>query len=178
MIFKTVALLGGGLVGLTAILASQQKAAFAIECSQTIDASRDDLFAIMSNFERFKEWSPWQKHDPNSVQTFVGPPGSVGSSMSWKGNSKVGEGSMRLTEVDPGRRLSIELNFITPFKANNQVVWTVVDQPQGCQVTWTMTGRRDSFINKLMSMILNLDKMLGKDFNEGLNNLKRLAETN
>ncbi len=177
MLFKTVALIGTGLLGLSAFLVSRQPEAFVIERSLAIDANSTDVFAVMSNFEKFKDWSPWQKHDPNSKQTIVGPAATVGSSLSWKGNSKVGEGSMVFTEIDPGRTCEVEIKFVTPFKATNQVVWTVVDQPQGCLVTWTMTGRRQGMI-KAVSAVLNLDKMLAKDFDEGLANLKRLVESN
>jgi uncharacterized protein YndB with AHSA1/START domain len=109
------------------------------------------------------------------IKSFGGPASGPGASYHWSGNDKVGEGSMTITGAVPGRKLSIQLEFIKPFKASNLTEFTLTPEAGGTRVTWSMQGR-NNFMAKAMSLMMNMDKMIGPDFEHGLAALKGVSE--
>ena len=109
-------------------------------------------------------------------RSYDGPPSGVGTGYRWTGSSHVGEGSMRITESTPNRRVGIALEFIKPFKASNTATFTLVPDGAGTRVTWAMDGK-NTFISKLMSLFMSMDKMIGTEFEKGLATLKGIAES-
>jgi Polyketide cyclase / dehydrase and lipid transport len=87
----------------------------------------------------------------------------------------VGKGRMEITDESPPSRIVIKLDFLRPFEAHNTASFTMQPKGQSTDVTWAMDGP-NLFIGKVMSVFIDMDKMIGKDFEEGLGNLKRLAE--
>ena len=149
---------------------------FRIVRSISIAQSPQTIFALMSNLHRFHEWSPWEHLDPNLQKALSGTPGQVGSNYSWKGNSKAGEGSMTITSLESSKKVEIDLDFLKPFKSNNKTIWQIEDLGQGqSKVTWIMTGELTSFFHKLFGL-LAMNRLVGKDFEKGLANIKALLE--
>lgn len=146
---------------------------FTITREATIEAPVATLHAILEDFHRWEGWSPWEEMDPNLQRTFTGPERGVGSRYAWKGNKKVGKGSMEITGSTP-ERIDIDLEFVEPFKARNTTVFELLPAGSGTRVVWTMTGER----NLLMSLMgkLYFDRAISKDFDRGLAKLKSLAE--
>jgi hypothetical protein len=150
---------------------------FVVERTASINASPERVYGEISTLQGWDNWSPWADMDPNMSKTYSGEPGAVGSTYHWSGNRKVGEGRMTLTEATPDSKVTIDLSFIKPFKAENQVELTLVPTGSGTDVTWRMTGA-ETFMVKVMGFIgRGMDKMVGPDFERGLANLKRVAET-
>jgi len=104
-----------------------------------------------------------------------GPAHSVGSTYHWSGNSQVGEGHMTMTAVEPGARAEIKLDFLKPFPTTHLTEFTVAPGAEGQTLTWTMRGHH-SFLGKAMSLVMDMDKMVGKDFENGLSAIKAKAE--
>src|SRR5260221_14652047 len=104
--------------------------------------------------------------DPNAATTFGGPASGVGATMDWAGNMKVGEGSMTIVESHPNDLVRFRLDFQKPFAGTNTAEFTF--QPQGgqTQVTWSMTGH-NNFMGKAMGLVMNCDKMVGGQFEQG-----------
>ena len=149
---------------------------FRIVRSISIAQTPQTLFAFMSNLHRFHEWSPWQHLDPNMKRVLAGTPGQIGSSHSWHGNSKAGEGSMTITSLESPQKIEIDLNFIKPFKSSNKTIWQIEDLGQGqSKVTWIMTGELTSFFHKLFAL-LAMNRLVGKDFEKGLAKVKAVLE--
>jgi Polyketide cyclase / dehydrase and lipid transport len=148
---------------------------FRIERSTTIRASAADVFAQVNDLHKWEAWSPWAKRDPAMKQTYEGPESGVGAISSWSGNKEVGEGRMTITQSQPSELVRIKLEFLKPYKATNVSEFKI--QPQGDQsmVTWSMSGEND-FMMKAVHLVMNMDKMVGADFEKGLANLKSLAE--
>jgi hypothetical protein len=168
----------GILVVLLAVLAvavATRPDTFRVERSATIAAPADMLFGYVNDFHQWNLWSPWEKLDPNMMRTFSGAQSGVTSTYTWSGNSKAGEGSMAITESVPSQRIALDLNFVRPFKSSNVIVFAFAPIASATQVTWTMTGRNNT-MTKLMSLVTSMDKLVGKDFEQGLSNLKALAE--
>ncbi len=156
------------------IVASRQPADFCIRRSLAVQAPASVVFPFVNDVHKFQEWSPWAKMDPTSKVTYDGPPSGVGASFHWAGG-KSGEGTMTNTESRADEVAVYQLEFVKPFTTTNIAEFTL--KPEGNQtvVTWSMRGV-NAFMFKAMSLILNTDKMVGRDFEKGLASLKALAE--
>jgi len=147
---------------------------FEVSRSTTIAADPGRLHELIDDFHQWTQWSPWEGLDPEMKRTYSGPTAGKGARYAWQGNRKAGEGSMEITGLAPDA-VDIELRFLQPWQATNQVRLGLGSTPTGTDVTWTMTGERVGFMG-LMSRVMPLDKMLGKDFDKGLSRLKAVAE--
>ena len=158
------------------IIVAMRPADFSITRSATIAAPATDVFAQVNDFHKWDSWSPWAKLDPTMKQTYEGPPAGTGAIYSWNGNGKVGEGRMTLTESRPSDLIRIKLEFMRPFKATNTTEFTF--KPTGNQtlVTWSMSGH-NNFVFKAFGLFMNMDKMLGGEFDKGLTQMKSVVET-
>lgn len=170
------------LLGLVAVIAviliagAFQAPTYRVTRSATMAAPAGVIFAEVNDFHRWADWSPWEKLDPNMKRTFEGPPAGVGSSYGWEGNSDVGSGKMTITESKPGELIRIKLEFFKPMPGLAPTEFAFKPEGAGTNVTWTMTGEKD-YISKVVCMFMNMDKMVGGDFEKGLAQLKQVAET-
>ena len=148
---------------------------FHIERSTTIAAPPEVVYAKIVDFHQWEEWSPWEHLDPNMKRTIDGPESGVGAKYQWSGNDKAGEGSMTIVEAQPNERVKIDLEFIKPFKASNVATFMLAPEGQGTKVVWSLDGR-NNFMAKAFSVFMNMDKMVGGDFEKGLASLKNVSE--
>ena len=149
---------------------------YSVTRSTRIDAAPERIHAIVDDFHNFPKWSPWQKFDPAMQTTYEGPASGVGAGYAWQGNKDVGKGNMRIVESVPGRKVGMNLEFIEPFASRARTDIDIAPEGGGSRVSWTMRGD-NNFMSKLMSVFVSMDRMIGKDFEEGLANLKRVAES-
>jgi hypothetical protein len=156
------------------VAASMQPEHTHIERSTTIAASAADLEPHVADFTNFVNWSPWSGMDPNQTTTFSDPPSGQGAWYAWQGNEDVGKGRMDLTVQEPGK-VTHHLTFIEPFpaEADAHILWA--PEGDGLKVTWTYDADND-FMAKAMSLFMDMDELLGPDYEKGLANLKRNVE--
>ena len=175
---ETVLIILAGAVVVIAILCvmvALQPAEFKLSRSTTIAAPPAEPFAQVNDFHHWGSWSPWAKLDPSMKTTFDGPPAGEGAVYSWSGNNKVGEGRMTLITSKPAELIRITLEFFRPWKATNLTEFTFQPEGQGTRVTWTMTGT-NNFMAKAFHLIMNMEKLVGPDFEKGLAQLKAVVE--
>ncbi len=157
------------------ILASTKPAIFTVQRSLTVAAEPEQVLTHVRDFHRWKDWSPYEKLDPNLKRTFSGSDKDVGAIYEWEGNDKAGKGRMEVVESVP-TKVAINLDFFQPFECHgNLAEFTAVPDGKSTKVTWKMTGP-NLFVGKVMSVFMDMDKMVGQDFEVGLANLKGLAE--
>lgn len=156
-------------------LALNQPDELRVERQASIAAPPMVVYGLINNLQRFSEWSPWQKRDPDMTAAFEGPASGVGSSYSWRGNRNVGVGRLTITESQADARVGMRLEFQEPFVATNQVEFTLAPAAEGTQVRWAMTGEND-LMSKVLAVFIDMDQMVGADFETGLASLKALAE--
>ena len=142
----------------------------------TIKAAPEKIFPLINDFHRWSAWSPWEKMDPNLKRTHSGAASGKGAVYEWEGNKKVGQGRMEIVESTPPSRVQIKLDFFKPFEAHNTAEFTLAGEGGATNVTWAMHGSMP-YMMKVMSVFMNMDKMVGKDFEAGLASMKGLAET-
>jgi hypothetical protein len=140
-----------------------------------INAPSEKAYRHIADFHNWLEWSPWEGLDPDHKRTYAGPSEGVGAAYSWEGNNKVGAGRMELTKADPKTGISLNLDFLRPFKASNIADITFAPEGNGTRVNWAMHGPHP-FIMRPMSIFMSMDKMVGKDFEKGLAKLNSVAE--
>ncbi len=162
------------IIGLLAF-ATTKPDTFSVQRSASIKAPPDKVFALVNDFHAWPKWSPWEKLDPAMKRTHSGAASGKGTVYEWSGNSDVGAGRMEITDAAAPSKLVIKLDFITPFEGHNITEFTFDGQGDSTQVTWNMHGPAP-FVSKLMQVFVSMDKMIGKDFEAGLGNLKAEAE--
>ncbi len=170
-------ILGVVVVAIVAVLAfaATRPDVFVVQRVAMINAPPETLEPMVSDFHRWSAWSPYETMDPGMKRTYGGPASGVGSTYAWVGNDKVGTGGMEIQKVTPAREVVFGLHFVKPFKADNTGRFTFEPQGSGTKVTWSMEGK-NPYIAKLMGLVFNMDKMVGKDFETGLANMKAAAE--
>lgn len=176
---KTIllSLLGIVVVGIAVvlILAARKPDTFQVTRTATINAPPERVYALIADFKAWGAWSPWEKKDPAMKRTYGGPETGTGATYAWAGDKNVGEGSMRIVDAKAPGRLALKLDFIKPFEAHNDVVFSLTPQGPATAVTWTMTGPTP-FIGKIMHVFMDMDRMVGGDFESGLTAMKTAAE--
>lgn len=162
----------GGLAGFVAT----RPARFRVSRSRTIAAPPAVVHGLIDDFHKWPAWSPWEKRDPALTREYSGSAAGPGASYAWRGNKQVGEGRMTITDSRPPHSITIKLEFIKPFPATNTTQFDFTPTGTGTQVSWTMSGEH-SFMGKAFAAFMNMDKMVGPDFEQGLANLDAAATT-
>ena len=160
-----------GLLGFAAI----KPDAFRVQRAGSIKAPPEKIFHLINDFHNWASWSPWEKLDPALKRTYSGTASGQGAVYEWEGNKKVGQGRMEIMESSRSSKITIKLDFLKPFEAHNTAEFTLDRQGDSTTVTWVMNGRQP-YMFKVMSLFFSMDKMIGKDFETGLANLKSITE--
>lgn len=173
---KTVLILVALVVGGVLVFASTRPDKYHVERATTIAAPPEVIYAQLVDFKNWPAWSPWEKRDPQMKKSFEGAPWGAGSSYSWQGNKEVGKGKMTIVTSEPPQHITYRLEFLEPFKSVADTAFTLVREGDSKTViTWAMDGT-NNFISKLFSVVMNMDKMIGGDFEAGLASLKSVSE--
>jgi uncharacterized protein YndB with AHSA1/START domain len=170
-----LALLAAAAIAIVLLLAAAKPDTFRVERTATIAAPPERIFPLINDFRQWQNWSPFEKLDPAMTKTMSGSASGKGAIYEWKGNRKAGEGRMEIAEVSAPSEIDIDLRFVKPFRAHNTAEFRLEPQGGATKVTWAMRGKRP-LVAKVMGMVLDFDKMIGRDFETGLANLKAIAE--
>jgi hypothetical protein len=157
------------------VVVALQPSQFRIARTATISAPAAEVFAQVNDFHNWTAWSPWERIDPSLKRTYEGAPAGTGAGYTWIGNKQVGEGRMTITECRPSELIRIKLEFLKPFTATNDAEFTFKPAGNQTAVTWSMSGKRP-FLMKAVCLFMNMDKMVGGQFEEGLANMKSVVE--
>ncbi|MGY4535182.1 uncharacterized protein YndB with AHSA1/START domain [Pseudomonas sp. TE3786] len=157
------------------LVVSRQPDTFHVQRSRSIAAPMATVFAQVNDFHLWQQWSPWAKLDPQMQVTYSGPNSGVGAVQSWVGNKQVGQGSSTIVESRPNELIRMKLQFLKPFAANNDVAFTFVPEGDKVRVTWAMSGPKN-LLMKALHMVMDMDKMCGQAFEQGLAQLEAQAQ--
>jgi uncharacterized protein YndB with AHSA1/START domain len=154
---------------------AMQPSDFRVTRMATINAPAPVVFGQVNDLHKWDTWSPWAKLDPQAKHTFEGPSSGKGAIFRWEGNDQIGEGKMTITESRPSDLIRIKIDFLKPFQATNTAEFTFHPEGSRTVVTWSMSGT-NNFVGKAFCLFMNMDKMLGGDFEKGLAQMKSVAE--
>lgn len=172
--FKTIVIGVGVLLAVVLVYAAFKPAAFRVERSANFKAVPEKIFPLINDFHQWEAWSPWEKIDPNIQRKYSGAASGVGAIYEWNGNSEIGQGRMEIIESMPDK-VVLKLDFIKPMEGHNTVEFTLKQQGDESVVSQVMHGP-SPYLSRLMTVFFSMDKMIGTKFEEGLANLKTLAE--
>lgn len=149
---------------------------FQIQRSITIKATPEKLFPLINDLHNMQTWSAWEKVDPQMQRSYSGEASGKGAKYAWEGNKEIGQGSMKIIESVPNTKIGLHMHFIKPFEGQSSIDFTLAANGDETVVAQTMRGT-STFLPKLMcTLFFNQDKMIGDKFEEGLANLKVIAE--
>lgn len=174
-----IAIAVAALIAIVLILAAMRPDTFRVQRSIDINAPADKIFPLINDYKNWGSWSPYEHVDPNMQRTFSGALSGKGSIYEWRGNKNIGHGRMEILDAAPPSKVVIKLDFFSPFEAHNMAEFTM--QPKGgatkvtTNVTWAMHGPVP-FMAKIMHMFMNMDRMVGGQFQQGLVSMKAVAE--
>lgn len=164
-----------GLIAVILTYAATRPDTFRIQRSISMNAPPERIFAILSDFRQSEKWSPYERKDPTMKRTFGGAASGKGAVYEFDGNKEVGKGRLTITDTVPHSKVTIALDMVEPFKAHNTVEYTLERRGGLTDVTWGMTGQ-SPYLAKVICIFMNMDRMVGKDFEAGLTNLKAVVE--
>jgi len=161
------------------VVVALQPSDFKVERSATMRTPAPAAFAQVNDFNNWRAWSPWEKVDPALKRQYEGPKAGTGAVYAWQGNKDVGEGRMTITESRPGELVRIKLEFFKPFAATNTAEFSFKPAAGGTSestaVTWSMSGQ-NNFFSKAICLFVDMDKMVGGMFEQGLAQMKSVVE--
>jgi uncharacterized protein YndB with AHSA1/START domain len=172
---KITAIIVAVLIAVVLIFAATKPDTFRVQRAASIKAPPEKVFALINDFKRWDAWSPWEKKDPAMKRTWGAVTSGKGAKYAWEGNKDVGQGSMEIAESVAPSKITLKLDFVKPFEAHNIVVFTLEPKGGTTNVTWVMEGPVPYFA-KIIHVFLDMDSMVGKDFEAGLASLKVIAE--
>ena len=153
---------------------SRKPDSFALQRQININALPADIFPWINNLKNMNQWNPWSTQDAKSVIQYEGPEEGPGAVYTWAGG-KMGQGKFQIVDTNSPTQIICRLLMIKPMAADNVVTFNLTSSNGPTTVVWSMSGK-NGFINKLMHIVMNMDKMVGRDFDRGLANLKSLVE--
>src|SRR6266404_2913312 len=162
-------------IAVVLMLAATKPDTFGVRRAITVRAPAEKVFPLINDFHRWGSWSPYENKDPAMKRSYDGPASGKGAVYGWEGNNNVGSGRMEILDASAPSKIVIKLDFFAPFEGHNTAEFTMLPQGDATLVTWLMHGPAP-FMSRLMRVFINLDHMIGKDFEVGLANLKTLTE--
>ncbi|MEH2537918.1 MULTISPECIES: SRPBCC family protein [unclassified Bradyrhizobium] len=162
-------------VAIVLILAATKPNTLRVQRAISIKAPAERIFPLISDFQQWRSWSPYEQKDPAMKRTYSGAKRGKGAVYAWDGDKNVGSGRMEILEAAAPQKIVIKLDFFKPFEGHNTAEFTMLPQGDGTHVTWLMHGPAN-FMSRLIQVFMNLDRMIGRDFEAGLANLKTLTE--
>jgi uncharacterized protein YndB with AHSA1/START domain len=171
----TVAVILAIAIAAVLIFAATKPNTLRVQRATSIKAPAEMIFPLINDFHQWRSWSPYENKDPAMKRTYSGAERGKGAVYAWEGDKNVGSGRMEILEASAPQKIVIKLDFFTPFEGHNTAEFTMLPQGDGTHVTWLMYGPA-RFVTKLIQVFMNLDNMIGKDFEAGLANLKTITE--
>lgn len=147
---------------------------FHVSRAARIDADPALVHGLVDDLHQWPQWSPWEGLDDDLDRTYSGAPSGVGAHYAWAGNRKAGQGSMEIVGSTP-ERISLTLSFLKPFRSTSDVVFRIEPVGGGADVTWEMSGEQTGLMG-VFGRLVPMDRLVGKDFEKGLAQLKAVAE--
>jgi hypothetical protein len=172
---KKILLVVVALLAILVVLGFTQPADYRVERSLVMAAPPQAVYDQVADFRKWQAWSPWTKRDPGMKTTIGGTPAGKGATWRWEAAEDAGTGSMTITEATAPGAIAIDLVFSEPFESRVKVGFGFKPEGAGTHVTWWMSGTHN-FVGRMLCVFMDMDKMVGRDFEEGLASIQAIVE--
>lgn len=173
-ILKIILIVILAIVGLFLIMGLFAPKEYSVKRSVNINAPTEIVKEQVVKFKNFQQWEPWGEADPNMKVTIDGTDGAVGAVYQWEGNNDVGSGTQEIIKMTD-ERVDIKLNFTAPWESEDFVYYEFNNLGRTTEVAWGMNGSNPFPMNVFM-MFMNLEEMIGTQYDKGLAQLKTRCE--
>ena len=171
----TMALLALAAIAGLLLYAARAPDRFRVTRSAVIKAPAARIFSLINDLPSFNTWSPHLRRDPRAQGHYSGPAGGVGAAYTWQGR-KIGSATMTITHSQAPIKLVMTLDFVKPLKAQNTAEFTLQAEADNLTiVSWALHGPAP-YLSRLLGIVVDMDRRIGKDLEAGLADLKRLAQ--
>lgn len=174
-VLKIVGLIVLAIIAFILIAGLFVKKDFHLEKNITINAPQEKVWNNINTLGAMQKWSPWLEADPNVQTSIEGQDGEVNAIYKWKGNKEVGSGTQTITKIEKPNRIDTHLHFIEPFDGEADAFITLTSEGNATKATWGFDSKYTYPMN-CMLLFIDMDEMMGKEFNKGLSKLKALCE--
>jgi hypothetical protein len=172
---KSIGIGAAVLVGGVLIAAAMRPDTFRVQRSADIKAAPETIFPLINDLHRFNGWNPFERKDPNLKRSYSGPESGKGAAYAFDGDSNVGKGSLEILDSAPASKVTMALRMREPFQVDNKVDFILQAKADAAEVTWAMQGAVPYFA-KIIHLFIDMDRMVGTEFEAGLASLKAIAE--
>ena len=150
---------------------------FKVERDVIINKPKAEVFAYLKNLKNQNNWGPWVERDPNIKLSYTGNDGEVGFISKWESeHEQVGHGEQEIKKIAEGERIDYELRFLKPWESTtDSYIITKEEGSDKTKVSWGFTGVMPRPMN-LMLLFMPFEEEIKKDFDKGLEKLKKLVE--
>ncbi|MGZ5892848.1 MAG: SRPBCC family protein [Caldimonas sp.] len=171
---RSIALVAGAAIAALLLFAATRPETFRVQRSTRIQATPQRLHPLINDMRQFNSWNPYNRKDPAMRGTYRGPASGPGAGFDFQGNKDVGKGSIEIVDSAP-LKVTMKLDMLEPFEGHNTIEFSLAPQGDATDVIWAMHGP-SPFLARLVGVFMNMDRMIGRDFEAGLADLKARAE--
>jgi uncharacterized membrane protein len=142
-----------------------------------INKPHQEVYDYAKYLKNQDNFSKWALMDPDMHKEYRGTDGEVGFVSFWKSeNPDVGSGEQEILSIKEGKRIDYALRFFEPFEADDKAFMEFESVEQNeTLVRWGYEGYMAYPMNAML-LVMDMEKMIGDDFQTGLENLKRILE--
>ena len=162
-------------MGVLSVYVALQPSKFVIARELKMNAAPDQIFPFINSSRKANEWMPWKDSDPSVQMSYSGPDEGVGSISTWEGNGQMGTGKAEVIESIAGKSVKTQLTYTKPMEMSQLAEISLAALPDGTLVRWSVTGE-NNFLGRFFCLFMNMDKMVGGEFEKGLAKLKGMVE--
>jgi hypothetical protein len=146
-----------------------------IDKSIEINTSSDLVFDYLKITKNQDNFSVWNMADPTMKKRYLGNDGIIGFIYSWDSTMKnVGAGEQEITGIEEGRSIEYSVKFTRPMQNTAKIKFQITRGAENRTIVAWIFDSPSKFPMSLLSPIFK--KMLGKDLEKGLINLKAILE--
>ena len=176
-LLKKIVLVLAVIIGAILVAAIFIKKDYSTSRSVVINQPISTVFGYVKLLQHQNDYSKWAGMDPQMEKTYTGTDGKVGFISAWKSEKKeVGSGEQEITAIVDNQRIDYNLRFKEPFESNAKTyITTEAISENQTKVTWGFSGSMNYPLN-FLRLFINMEKMIGADFQTGLDHMKVILE--
>lgn len=174
-ILKGIALVMASILVFWLIIAAFISGDCNYEKSISINAPVEKVWQNTNTLRGMDEWSPWNDLDPGMKKDWIGTAGQAGEKVCWESKT-AGNGCQEVIKIDAAKkRIDTEITFLTPYKSEAHAYVSVVPEGNGSKATWGFTSKIP-YPFTVMKIFMDMEGVIGKDYEKGLSRLKEISE--
>ncbi len=165
--FRILGILAILLIGFSVFIAAKPSD-YVVSRTKTINSPTALVFSTVNEYKTWMDWGPWKAMDPTIIPSYPAQTSGLGGGYSWMSEHD-GPGRMETIALEVDK--SIDQKIFFDNRGESNVFWRFDETSKGTDVTWGMSGELDFMSKAYFYFMGGPEKVFGKMFLDGLNNL-------